>query len=173
MTRCFIGLGANLGNSHHTLQQAAEDLENLPASTAAGRSPIYRSAPVGPQDQADYLNAVLALDTTLAPLTLLTSLQTLEQKAGRRRSVRWGPRTLDLDILIYGDCVLESERLTLPHPRLFERNFVLRPLADIVGEHWRFADGSSLARRLEDCPSNALTLTTLGWSAALSGAVSA
>jgi 2-amino-4-hydroxy-6-hydroxymethyldihydropteridine diphosphokinase len=164
VTRCFIGLGANLGNSHKALQQAANDLEQLPATHAAGRSPIYRSAPVGPQDQADYLNAVVALDTTLEPLALLLNLQALEQNAGRQRGLRWGPRTLDLDILIYGSTVLNSDRLTLPHPRMFERNFVLRPLADIAGEYWQFADGSSLAQRLDACPRNDLTPTTLDWT---------
>lgn len=173
MIRCFIGLGSNLGNSHETLQQAAAKLEELPSTRAAGRSLIYRSAPVGPQEQADYLNAVVALDTELSPLALLTSLQVLEQEAGRERSVRWGPRTLDLDVLIYGDAVLESERLTLPHPGLFERNFVLRPLADIVGEHWRFADGSSVAQRLDACPDNDLTPANLDWVASSTEAVSA
>ncbi|WOJ91860.1 2-amino-4-hydroxy-6-hydroxymethyldihydropteridine diphosphokinase [Congregibacter variabilis] len=173
MTRCFIGLGANLGNSHKTLQQAADKLENLSSTRAAGRSCIYRSAPVGPPGQPDYLNAVVALDTELPPLTLLTSLQKLEQEAGRERSVRWGPRTLDLDILIYGDAVLESERLTIPHPRLFERNFVLAPLADIVGENWRLPDGSSVAMRLKACPTNELTLSTLNWAASSSEAMSA
>lgn len=165
MIRCFIGLGSNLGDSHETLQLAADKLENLPLTRAAGRSCIYRSAPVGPPGQAAYLNAVVALDSELEPLALLLSLQRIEKEAGRERNVRWGPRTLDLDILIYGDAKIKSERLTLPHPRLFERNFVLRPLADIVGERWVFADGSSVAQRLEACPPNDLTLTKLSWTA--------
>lgn len=173
MRRCFIGLGSNLGNSHETLQLAADKLENLPSTRAAGRSCIYRSAPVGPPGQADYLNAVVALDTELEPLTLLCSLQRIEKEARRERNVRWGPRTLDLDILIYVDVEIKSERLTLPHPRLFERNFVLRPLADIVGERWQFADGSSVAQRLDVCPPNELTPAHLDWAAESAEAVSA
>ena len=173
MTRCFIGLGANLGNSHEALRQAADDLEQLPRTHAWGRSPIYRSAPVGPGDQADYLNAVVALETALEPLEMLDKLQPLEQKAGRERSVRWGPRTLDLDMLMHGDSVLHSERLTLPHARLFERNFVLRPLADIVTEDWRFPDGSNIVQRLAACPHNDLTQTDLHWHASTPEAIGA
>ena len=173
MTRCFIGLGANLGDSHQALIQAAQGLERLADNRRLERSAVYRSAPIGPQDQPDYLNAVIAMDTILEPLALLNSLQSLEENAGRVRDLHWGPRTLDLDLLIYGDVTLDSPRLTLPHPRLFERNFVLRPLADIVGEAWTFVDGSTLGQRISDCPANELQRTGLGWSVTQPKAMSA
>jgi 2-amino-4-hydroxy-6-hydroxymethyldihydropteridine diphosphokinase len=170
--RCYIGLGANLGHSFHTLCRAAEALENLESSTAAGRSGIYRSAPIGPAGQPDYLNAVLALDTQLPPLLLLDQLQAIEHAEGRQRGERWGPRTLDLDLLLYEGCELNSERLTVPHPRLYERNFVLQPLADLLAPDWQFADGTSLQERLNQCPDNPLERMALPWQhfSALAGA---
>ncbi|WP_439102736.1 2-amino-4-hydroxy-6-hydroxymethyldihydropteridine diphosphokinase [Congregibacter sp.] len=173
MTACFVGLGANLGDSHRALIQAAQDIERLSATTVTGRSSIYRSAPMGPQNQPDYLNAVIAVDTALEPLALLDTLQFLEKKAGRVRKEHWGPRTLDLDLLIYDTVTLQSERLTLPHPGLIDRNFVLRPLADIVGEQWQLQDGSTLAQRLKACPDSDLSDSSLGWSLPESEAMSA
>ncbi|WP_439107267.1 2-amino-4-hydroxy-6-hydroxymethyldihydropteridine diphosphokinase [Congregibacter sp.] len=173
MIRCYIGLGANLGNAHEALIEAVLGLEQAAAINVVGRSSIYRSAPMGPQDQPDYLNAVAALDTTLDPLALLDQMQLLEEKAGRVRGLRWGARTLDLDLLIYGTTALQSERLTLPHPGLLERNFVLRPLADIVGESWQFPDGSTLAQHLDSCPDTELSLTALNWAPGQPEAISA
>lgn len=173
MTRCFVGLGANLGDSHQALIEAAQGLEQLADNQHIERSAIYRSAPMGPRDQPDYLNAVIAMTTSLEPLNLLDALQSLETNAGRVRDRHWGPRTLDLDLLIYGNVALDSQRLTLPHRGVFERNFVLRPLADIVGEAWTFEDGSTLAQRLSDCPDNELQKTELGWSLAQPEAISA
>jgi len=164
VTQTFIGLGANLGNSLAALSEAARKLERLALPGPLSRSRIYRSAPVGPQGQPDYLNAVVALQTRLEPHELLDELQAIEQQAGRERLVRWGPRTLDLDILIYGSTIMDSERLTLPHPRMFERNFVLRPLADLLGGSWQFTDGSTLRQRLDSCPDNALSLAGLDWA---------
>ncbi|MDP5053958.1 MAG: 2-amino-4-hydroxy-6-hydroxymethyldihydropteridine diphosphokinase [Congregibacter sp.] len=173
MTPCFVGLGANLGNSLRFLQHAAKDLHRLPATQVTGHSLIYRSAPLGPKGQQDYLNAVVALDTRLDALALLDALQALENKAGRERKVRWGPRTLDLDILLFGTMTLSTQRLTLPHPQLFERNFVLQPLADIVGVNWQFEDGSTLAQRLAACPDNDLRVTELSWTLTLAETLSA
>lgn len=172
MKRCYIGLGANLGHSFDTLCRAADALENLPSCTAAGRSGIYRSAPIGPAGQPDYLNAVLALDTELPPQLLLERLQAIEHAEGRQRAERWGPRTLDLDLLLYEGFEQRSERLTVPHPRLFERNFVLQPLADLLPLDWQFADGTSLQERLAQCPDNPLARTTQRWQhvSALAGA---
>lgn len=164
MIQTFIGLGANLGNSHAALSQAAQRLEQLASTRQLSRSRIYRSAPLGPQDQPDYLNAVVTLNTTLEPMRLLDELQAIEQQAGRERLVRWGARTLDLDILIYGSTSMDSERLTIPHPRMFERNFVLQPMADLVGHHWKFPDGSTLAERLDTCSDNTLSLAELDWA---------
>ncbi|HEY1132320.1 MAG TPA: 2-amino-4-hydroxy-6-hydroxymethyldihydropteridine diphosphokinase [Roseateles sp.] len=137
-------MGANLGaDLPATLTQAALQLAALPGTQVAALSSVWRSAPVdagGP----DFLNAVAALDTTLAPLDLLDALQAIELAHGRERPYRNAPRTLDLDMLLYDDLVLDTPRLTLPHPRLGQRAFVLRPLLEIapelvclaVGEDW-------------------------------------
>lgn len=164
MTRCFIGLGANLGDAPGALRGAARALRQLPGSQLVDKSPIYRSAPVGPPGQPDYLNAVIALDTDLNPEVLLDHLQAMENAAGRERSVRWGPRTLDLDLLIFGEQRISSPRLQVPHPRLAQRNFVLQPLIDLLGKGWRFADGPSLGELLANCPANRLTATRDAWA---------
>lgn len=127
----WIGLGANLGDRGAALARAVQALAALPSTQRLRVSGLYASAPIdagGP----DYLNAVAELSTCLAPLALLDALQAIEQAAGRERSYRNAPRTLDLDLLVYADQQLVSERLTLPHPRLGERAFVLLPLAELA-----------------------------------------
>lgn len=163
MIRCFIGLGANLGDPLAALRMAAHALDKPAYGRVTARSSIYRSAPVGPAGQDDYLNAVLELQTSLEPQALLSGLQALENRAGRQRAERWGPRTLDLDLLLYNDLRLHSETLTLPHPRIAERNFVLLPLAELLGRQWIFVDGRSLHTLLTDCPDNPISKTGLGW----------
>ena len=149
-SRAYIGLGANLGaDLSATLTQAALRLEALPDTRVAALSSAWRSAPVdagGP----DFLNAVAALDTALAPLDLLDALQAIEQAHGRERPYRNAPRTLDLDLLLYGDLTLDTPRLTLPHPRLGDRAFVLRPLLEIAPELAHLAVGTGWqAQRIE------------------------
>lgn len=127
----YIGLGANLGDRHATLQQAMQALGAMAGSGAMRSSRFYRSAPVdagGP----DYLNAVAELTTALTAPDLLRALQALEGAAGRQRPYRNAPRTLDLDLLLYGDARIESPQLSLPHPRMWERAFVLLPLAELA-----------------------------------------
>ncbi len=165
MTRAYVGLGANLGNPHRCFIDAHDALSAHPDVEVSVRSAIYRSAPVGPAGQADYLNAVLALDTPLDALPLLRLLQMLENDAGRRREVRWGPRTLDLDLLLFGDEVRSEEDLTLPHPRIAERNFVLQPLLDVAGADLRLPGLERLDELLARCPANALQRTPLTWEA--------
>jgi 2-amino-4-hydroxy-6-hydroxymethyldihydropteridine diphosphokinase len=131
MTLAFVAIGANLGDAGATVRQAMDDLAALPQTRVTARSSLYRSAPVdaaGP----DFVNAVAALDTGLAPEALLAALQRLEQAAGRERLHRNAPRTLDLDLLRHGETVLHTAALTLPHPRMLQRAFVLRPLAEIA-----------------------------------------
>ena len=131
--RAFIGLGANIDDPLAHLMRALRDLEQLPSTRALRSSGLYRTAPVGPTGQPDYVNAVARLDTRLSPLQLLQQLMALERLHGRvRNGVRWGPRPLDLDLLLYDNEVLSSEELTLPHPRMHEREFVLRPLHDLA-----------------------------------------
>lgn len=139
--RAYIGLGANLGEDlGATLTQAALKLAALDRTQVVALSSLWRSAPVDAEGP-DFVNAVVALDTALAPLALLDALQAIEQAHGRERPYRNAPRTLDLDLLLYGDVVLESPRLTLPHPRLGERAFVLRPLLEIEPALVRLATG--------------------------------
>ncbi len=129
----WIGLGANLGDRGAALARAVQALAALPGTQRVRVSGLYASAPIdagGP----DYLNAVAELSTRLAPLALLDALQAIEQAAGRERPYRNAPRTLDLDLLAYGSQQLDSERLTLPHPRIGERAFVLLPLAELAPE---------------------------------------
>lgn len=129
----YVGLGANLGEREATLRNALTALGQCPGTRVLRVSPLYGSAPVdagGP----DYLNAVAEVATTLAPEALLQALQAIEQSAGRERPYRNAPRTLDLDILWFGDQVIDTPDLTVPHPRMAERAFVLRPLADLVPE---------------------------------------
>lgn len=129
----YIGIGSNLANPRQQVQRAVEALRAIPASRLLAVSPWYGSHPVGgPAEQPDYINGVASLQTRLEPHALLDHLQAIEQQQGRERHTRWGARTLDLDILLYGDECLQDERLTVPHPRLAERAFVLFPLADIA-----------------------------------------
>ena len=132
-TRAYVAIGANLGDARAAVTQAFLDLDALPHTRVAARSSLYRSAPFeasGP----DFINAVAAIDTALDAPALLEALQQLEQRAGRQRPYRNAPRTLDLDQLLHGDTVLDTPTLTLPHPRMGERAFVLQPLAEIAPE---------------------------------------
>ena len=131
--RAWIGLGSNLDGPEAQLQRALEALDRLPRSRVVACSSFYRSAPMGPADQPDYVNAVAALDTGLSPLELLDALQAVEAAQGRVRGPeRWGPRTLDLDILLYGAERIDTPRLKVPHPGMAQRPFVLWPLAEVA-----------------------------------------
>lgn len=152
MRPCFLGLGANLGEPRRQLESAVEALEGLRRCRLLSVSPVYRSAPLGPRDQPDYLNAAARLDTELSPHDLLTTLQALETAAGRVRGRRWGPRTLDLDLLLYGRERMETPDLTLPHPGIPDRMFVLQPLIDLCGRHFRLPCGAELGTLLDSCP---------------------
>ena len=130
--RCYIGLGSNLcnqqGDSRQILRDAVAALRDLGATQV---SALYQSPPMGPQDQPDYLNAVAQCDISLEPLALLDALQTIEQHAGRKRLRHWGERTLDLDLLLYGDAHIDLPRLTVPHVGVLQRDFVVLPLLDL------------------------------------------
>ncbi len=151
MVRCFIALGSNLDTPEQQLRQALAALAALPQSTLQGCSPLYRTRAVGPGNQPDYRNAVCELATTLEPLALLDQLQAIELAQGRKREQHWGARTLDLDLLLYGDRIVDLPRLQVPHPRMFERDWVLYPLADL-DPALRFPDGTTLRSRLDSCP---------------------
>ena len=137
--RVYVAIGANLGEAQASVRQAMHALDQLAQIRVAQCSSLYRTAPVisgpaGSDAGPDYINAVVALDTSLPALELLDQLQTLEQAAGRERPYRDAPRTLDLDLLLYGQSRIDSPRLTVPHPRMWQRAFVLVPLAEIAPE---------------------------------------
>jgi len=127
----FVGIGSNQGDARGHVLKAFDELARLPDTRLAGRSSLYRSAPLDAPGQPDYVNAVAALDTELSAAQLLAALQDLERSHGRERPYPNAPRTLDLDLLLYGDLCLSSAMLTLPHPRMHERAFVLAPLLEL------------------------------------------
>lgn len=157
MIRVYIALGSNLAKPLDQVNCALEALAHLPRTTLVETSSFYRSKPLGPQDQPDYLNAVVALDTLLPAHELLDGTQSIELNQGRvRKAERWGPRTLDLDMLLYGNEVIGSERLTVPHYDMKNREFMLYPLAEIAPE-LVFPDGESLQAVLTRVPINGFT----------------
>ena len=153
----YIGLGSNLAHPPQQIRSALKELDILPDSRLLVCSPFYRSKPLGPPGQPDYINAVAALATALPALELLTGLLAIEDRHGRiRTEVRWGPRTLDLDLLLYGDRQAHDKVLTLPHPHLSERSFVLYPLYDIAPDLVIPGRGP-LRELLKHCPRQELT----------------
>lgn len=130
--RAFIGIGSNLGDPVRQVARAFKSLSSMPLTTLRRRSSLYRSAPLGPQDQPHFINAVAELETRLLSEKLLDALQAIENTQGRERSRRWGPRTLDLDLLLYGEQEISTPRLQVPHPGLPQRHFVLYPLAELA-----------------------------------------
>lgn len=129
---CYIGLGSNLDNPVEQLKQAINELSTLGNCTLLVQSSLYQSSPMGPQDQPDFINAVVKLETTLSADELLIQLQAIEQQHERVRTQYWGPRTLDLDLLLYGNETINTGNLQVPHPGIPERGFVLYPLYEIA-----------------------------------------
>lgn len=152
----YIGIGANLGRPIEQAKEAIEALAQLPQSRLLAVSSLYCSKPLGPADQPDYINAVAKLETQMEAEALLDELQAIEQALGReRKAERWGPRTLDLDILLFGNQTIQNTRLTIPHYHMAEREFVLYPLADIAAD-LLMPNGTSLQTLLSSCPRNGL-----------------
>lgn len=141
--RAWIGIGSNLDNPLAQVRQALDALAALPDCSGLQCSSLYRTPPLGPPGQPDYINAVCTVDTGLSPRQLLRQLQALETRQGRVRTERWGPRTLDLDLLLYGPLVMDDQELTIPHPRLRERAFVLLPMLELL-RHLNPAGGTRL-----------------------------
>lgn len=143
MNKVYIALGSNLDHPQAQLTAALQALNELSDSRLTAVSSFYQSKPLGPQDQPDYVNAVACLETSLAPLALLDELQRIEHEQGRVRLRRWGERTLDLDILLYADHIIQSERLTVPHYDMHQREFVIIPLVEIA-PHLVLPNGQSI-----------------------------
>ncbi|AGN87223.1 2-amino-4-hydroxy-6-hydroxymethyldihydropteridine diphosphokinase [Enterobacter sp. R4-368] len=144
MTLAYIALGSNLASPLDQVNAAMTALGEIPQSRIVAVSSLYRTPPLGPPDQPDYLNAAVALETDLTPETLLDHTQRIELQQGRvRKAERWGPRTLDLDIMLFGNLTLNTERLTVPHYDMKNRGFMLWPLFEIAPD-LHFPDGTSL-----------------------------
>lgn len=131
MMKVYIGLGSNLNDPQSQLKKAIISLEMVPSTIVVRTSSFYKSKPVGPQDQPDYINAVVELDTELSAQVLMDYLRGIENRQGRVREQKWGPRTLDLDILLYGDEIIHGDNLDIPHVEMHKRGFVLVPLYEI------------------------------------------
>lgn len=156
MALVYIALGSNLKHPKQQVESAIAQIAALTKTIVLTVSPFYRSLPFGVQDQPDFLNAVIKVETTLAPIALLDTLQYIELNHGRERNKeRFGPRTLDLDILLYGCCDIQNERLTVPHYDMKNREFMLYPLFDIEPE-LIFPDGISLLDIIKRIPKNGL-----------------
>lgn len=150
MTLVYIAIGSNLASPLEQVNAAIRALADIPDSRVVSVSSLYRTPPLGPQDQPDYLNAAVALETSLAPEALLDHTQRIELQQGRvRKAERWGPRTLDLDIMLFGDAIINSERLTVPHYDMKNRGFMLWPLFEIAPQ-LHFPDGLALRAALEN-----------------------
>ncbi len=130
----FIGIGANLGPVRENFARALRSIEKRARVVAV--SSLYESDPVGPQDQPKFTNAVVKVETELSPFELLDHLKAVEKEIGRKKTKRWGPRVIDLDIIFYGDLVISTDSLVVPHPRAHERRFVLEPLLEIEPAAW-------------------------------------
>ncbi|XBS70577.1 2-amino-4-hydroxy-6-hydroxymethyldihydropteridine diphosphokinase [Acerihabitans sp. KWT182] len=156
MTPVWLAIGSNLAEPLRQVDAALAALSLLPQTRLTACSSYYRSRPLGPQDQPDYLNAVAALTTALSPEALLNHTQAIERRQGRvRKDNRWGPRTLDLDILLFGGRQIHSERLTVPHYDMKNREFMLYPLSELAPD-LIFPDGQRLAALLAQVPLNGL-----------------
>ncbi len=153
--RAFIGLGSNLANPAVQVQTAIADIEKLVAVQLINCSSLYKSPPMGPQDQPDYINAVVEIETDLSAHDLLDHLQMIELQHGRVRQRHWGERTLDLDLLVFGDSRINDARLQVPHPGIAQRSFVLYPLAEIAPE-LVISDLGEINTLLKHCPVDGL-----------------
>lgn len=150
MKTVFIALGGNLGDVTSAFQSARNNITALPDTRLISSSRLYRTPPVGPAGQPDYLNAVLSIATEMPPIELLDALQAIELAHGRERKELWGARTLDLDIVAIDQDIISSDRLIVPHPLMFERQFVLRPLCDLAPQWQHPQLKQSAAERLEN-----------------------
>jgi len=155
-TIAYIGLGSNLSKPIEQVKNAINEIKNITQSQVTAISSLYLSKPMGPQDQDNYINAVVALETSLSAIELLNALQAIENKAGRvRKENRWGARILDLDIILFGNNIINTERLTIPHYGMTEREFVLLPLAEIA-PNLKLPDGKSVKLLSQNIANNAM-----------------
>lgn len=148
--RAYLALGSNIGDRIGYLRRALAALEEQPKIRLAAVSSVYETKPVGFTNQADFINIVIAIDTSLEPDVLLDVTQHIEQMLHRKRDIRWGPRTLDIDIILYGEAVVTETELTIPHPRMVERAFVLVPLMELAPHLVVPGTGKSVSQLMEN-----------------------
>lgn len=159
MAIVLLGLGANIDNPSAQLARALETLTRHPDIEILGISRVYRSPPLGPADQPDFLNAAAKISTHLSPTALLDAVKIIERQQGRITGRRWGERCIDLDILLYDGIALETEMLCIPHPGIPARRFVLEPLIDLVGAQFRMPSGEELGKLRALCPAGGIEVT--------------
>ncbi|SFF43359.1 2-amino-4-hydroxy-6-hydroxymethyldihydropteridinediphosphokinase [Paenibacillus algorifonticola] len=161
----YVALGSNVGDRQQLLLQAIQQLSGRPDIEVLRVSGVYETDPVGYTDQPPFLNMAIAVRTTLSPLALLHVLLDTEQQLGRVRDIRWGPRTIDLDLLLYADVVMDGEELTLPHPRMMERSFVLVPLGDVIEQSHPLKEqvAAAAASALQDGKEGIMLWKIINW----------
>jgi len=150
MTQAFISLGSNLGDRKKNILKAVEELGKVSGIQVRRMSRLYETKPVGKTDQPDFINAVVEVESALPADALLDGLQGIETRLGRVRTERWGPRTIDLDLLVFGEARIDTDRLTVPHPRMKERRFVLEPLAELTPDLVLPGDDQTVRQRLAE-----------------------
>lgn len=163
MNCCFVALGSNLGDPLDQVTRAIAELDGLDAIDVIAVSSWYQSTAVGPGSQPDYINGVVKIETNLSPFELLRTLQRIEAGHDRKREVHWGPRTLDLDLLLYQDLSINTDDLTVPHPRMTQRNFVLYPLFEIAPD-LRLPTGQLLRTLIDEFNAEGLSLVKADYS---------
>ena len=146
METAFISLGSNLDHPIKHILDAFSQIEESDKIIVSKFSSLYKTIPVGPQNQNDYINAVVIIKTSLTPINLLSTLQGIEKKHKRKRSIKWGPRSLDLDILMFGRLILKTRNLTIPHPELVNREFVLIPLLEVTNQDFTITKYGKISR---------------------------
>ena len=146
METAFISLGSNLDHPIKHILDAFSQIEESDKIIVSKISSLYKTIPVGPQNQNDYINAVIIIQTSLTPINLLSTLQGIEKKHKRKRSIKWGPRSLDLDILMFGRLILRTRNLTIPHPELVNREFVLIPLLEVTNQDFTITKYGKISR---------------------------
>ena len=159
--RVFIGLGSNLGDRAAFLKKAGEHLKNLRESRVVWYSSVYETDPYGKEDQGRFLNAVGEIETTLLPPALLTELKSIEIAVGREQREHWGPREIDLDILLYDGFVYQDDQVTVPHPEMEKRKFVLVPLREIAPDLVHPVSGLTVEELSASCPDHGRVVKTL------------
>lgn len=158
----YISLGSNLGERFKNIDMAINAISRLEGTTVSRRSSFYKTAPVGITDQPDFLNIAARIETILTPEALLAAIKEIEKNLGRRKTVRWGPREIDIDIIFYGDKIISLQGLDIPHTEMEGRRFVLEPLAEIAGDAVHPVSGKSVEDMLELLPQNNLVVKVEG-----------